>query len=98
MEASFRKNTPPYGMNTEGTQPIGMVMRALSVTRWLKKLLLRKKLEEIVAMPATLYFPTGIVAQLNEFARRAGTPLANLSLELSKGQIYHWDEWREVRN
>ena len=30
-----------------------------------KKLLLRKRLEEIVAIPATLYFPAGIVAQLN---------------------------------
>jgi hypothetical protein len=28
-----------------------------------------------------------------KFARRAGTPLANLSLELSKGQIYHWDRF-----
>jgi len=40
-----------------------------------KKVLLRTKLEEIVAMPATLYFPTGIVAQLNEVARRARTQI-----------------------
>ena len=30
------------------------------------KLLLRKKLEEIVTIPAALYFPAVIVAQLNE--------------------------------
>ena len=46
-----------------------------------KKLLLRKKLEEIVAMPATLYLPTGIVVQLNEICEESGyTLLANLSL------------------
>jgi hypothetical protein len=93
MEASFRKNTPPYGMNTEGTQPIGMVMRALSVTRWLKKLLLRKKLEEIVAMPATLYFPTGIVAQLNEICEESGYTPGQLVVRALKGQIYHWDRF-----
>src|SRR5258705_4930625 len=51
-----------------------------------KKLLLRKNLEEIVAMPAILYFPTGIVAQLDEICRRTGTLLANLSLELSRAR------------
>jgi hypothetical protein len=37
-----------------------------------KNVLLRTKLEEIVAMPATLYFPTGIVAQLNEVCEESG--------------------------
>jgi hypothetical protein len=61
-----------------------MVMRALSVTRWLKKLLLRKKLEEIVAMPATLYFPTGIVAQLNEICEESGYTPGQLVLRALK--------------
>ena len=37
-----------------------------------KKLFLRKKLEEIVVIPATLYFPSAIVAQLNEICDQSG--------------------------
>ena len=58
-----------------------------------KKLLLRKKLEEIVAMPATLYFPTGIVAQLNEICEESGYTPGQLVVRALKGQIYHWDRF-----
>ena len=58
-----------------------------------KKLLLRKKLEEIVAMPATLYFPSGIVAQLNEICEESGYTPGQLVVRALKGQIYHWDRF-----
>jgi hypothetical protein len=64
-------------------------------TRWeiSKKLLLRKRLEEIVAIPATLYFPTGIVAQLNEICDESGYTPGQLIVKALKGQIYHWDKF-----
>jgi hypothetical protein len=49
-----------------------------------KTLLLRKRLEEIVAIPATLYFPAGIVAQLNEICDQSGYTPGNLSLNRSR--------------
>jgi hypothetical protein len=51
-----------------------------------KKLLLRKRLEEIVAIPATLYFPAGIVAQLKEICEESGYTPGNLSLKLSRAR------------
>jgi hypothetical protein len=58
-----------------------------------KKLLLRKKLEEIVAIPATLYFPASIVAQLNEICDQSGYTPGQLIVKALKGQIYHWDRF-----
>jgi hypothetical protein len=37
-----------------------------------RKLFRRKKLEEIVVIPATLYLPSAIVAQLNEICDQSG--------------------------
>ena len=58
-----------------------------------KKLLLRKRLEEIVAIPATLYFPAGIVAQLKEICEESGYTPGQLVVKALKGQIYHWDKF-----
>jgi hypothetical protein len=58
-----------------------------------KKLLLRKRLEEIVAIPTTLYFPAGIVAQLKEICEESGYTPGQLVVKALKGQIYHWDKF-----
>jgi hypothetical protein len=58
-----------------------------------KKLLLQKKLEEIVAIPATLYFPAVIVVQLNEICEESGYTPGQLIIKALKGQIYHWDKF-----
>jgi hypothetical protein len=55
----------------------------------------KRMLTQIVAIPATLYFPTGIVAELNEICESLGyTPgqlvieaLKGLSLKLSKARL-----------
>jgi hypothetical protein len=58
-----------------------------------KKLFLRKKLEEIVVIPATLYFPSAIVAQLNEICDQSGYTPGQLVVRALKGQIYHWERF-----
>jgi hypothetical protein len=58
-----------------------------------KKLFLRKKLEEIVVIPATLYFPSAIVAQLNEICDQSGFTPGQLVVRALKGQIYHWERF-----
>jgi hypothetical protein len=57
------------------------------------KLLLRKKPEEIVTIPAALYFPAVIVAQLNEICDVSGYTPGQLVVKALKGQIYHWDRF-----
>ena len=58
-----------------------------------KKLFLRKKLEEIVVIPATLYFPSAIVAQLNEICDQSGYTPGQLVVRALKSQIYHWERF-----
>jgi hypothetical protein len=62
------------------------------------KLLLRKKPEEIVTIPAALYFPAVIVAQLNEICDVSGYTPGQLVVKALKGQIYHWGQILPVRN
>jgi hypothetical protein len=50
-----------------------------------KKLFLRKKLEKIVVIPATLYFPSAIVAQLNEICDQSGFTPGQLVVRALKG-------------
>jgi hypothetical protein len=57
------------------------------------KLLLKKRLEEIVTIPAALYFPAVIVAQLNEICDVSGYTPGQLVVKALKGQIYHWDRF-----
>jgi hypothetical protein len=54
-----------------------------------------RMLEQIVAIPATLYFPTSIVAELNEICESLGYTPEQLVIEALKGQIDHWNEFYE---
>jgi hypothetical protein len=55
----------------------------------------KRMLEQIVAIPATLYFPTGIVAELNEICESLGYTPEQLIIEALKGQIDCWNEFYE---
>ena len=46
-----------------------------------------RMLEQIVAIPATLYFPTSIVAELNEICESLGYTPEQLVIEALKGQL-----------
>ena len=46
----------------------------------------KRLLEQIVATPAILYFPTGIAAELNEICENLGYSPVNLSLRLLKAR------------
>jgi hypothetical protein len=50
-------------------------------------------LEQIVAVPATLYFPTSIVADLNEICKSLGYTPEQLVIEALKGQIDYWNDF-----
>src|SRR3984893_5745432 len=52
-----------------------------------------RMLEQIVAIPATLYFPTSIVAELNEICESLGYTPEQLVIEALKGQIDCWNEF-----
>jgi hypothetical protein len=52
-------------------------------------------LEQIVAIPATLYFPTSIVAELNEICENLGYTPEQLVIEALKAQIDYWHEFYE---
>jgi hypothetical protein len=52
-------------------------------------------LTQIVAIPATLYFPTSIVAELNEICDRLGYTPERLVIEALKGQIDYWNDCYE---
>jgi hypothetical protein len=53
----------------------------------------KRMLEQIVALPATLYFPPHIVAQLNEICDTLGYAPKELVIESLKGQIESWEEF-----
>src|SRR6478736_2194248 len=53
----------------------------------------KRLLEQIVATPATLYLPAGIVAELNELCESLGYTPEQLVIEALKGQIDYWNEF-----
>jgi hypothetical protein len=53
----------------------------------------KRMLEQIVAIPATLYFPTSIVAELNEICENLRYTPEQLVVEALKGQIDYWNEF-----
>ena len=53
----------------------------------------KRMLEQIVAIPATLYFPTSIVAELNEICKSLGYTPEQLVIEALKGQIDYWNDF-----
>jgi hypothetical protein len=53
----------------------------------------KRMLEQIVAIPATLYFPTSIAAELNEICESLGYTPEQLVIEALKGQIDYWNEF-----
>jgi hypothetical protein len=55
----------------------------------------KRMLERIVAIPATLYFPTSIVAELNEICKSPRYSPEQLIIEALKGQIDYWNEFYE---
>jgi len=55
----------------------------------------KRMLTQIVAIPATLYFPTSIVDELNEICERLGYTPEQLVIEALKGQIDYWNEFYE---
>ena len=55
----------------------------------------KRMLTQIVAIPATLYFPTSIVAELNEICKSLGYTPEQLVIEALKGQIDYWNEFYE---
>ena len=55
----------------------------------------KRTLEQIVAIPATLYFPTSIVAELNEICKSLRYTPEQLIIEALKGQIDYWKEFYE---
>jgi len=55
----------------------------------------KRMLEQILAIPATLYFPTSIVSELNEICESLGYSPEQLVIEALKGQIDYWNEFYE---
>ena len=55
----------------------------------------KRMLEQIVAIPATLYLPTSIVAELNEICETLGYTPEQLVIEALRGQIDYWNEFYE---
>jgi len=53
----------------------------------------KRMLTQIVAIPATLYFPTSIVAELNEICKSLGYTPEQLVIEALKGQIAYWNDF-----
>jgi len=51
-----------------------------------------RKLEQIVAILATLYFPASIVDELNEICETLGYTPEQLVVKALKGQIDYWNE------
>ena len=52
-------------------------------------------LEQIVAIPATLYLPSSIVAELNEICETLGYTPKQLVIEAHRGQIDYWNKFYE---
>ena len=55
----------------------------------------KQMLEQIVAIPATLYLPTSIVAELNEICETLGYTPEQLVIEALRNQIDYWNEFYE---
>jgi hypothetical protein len=55
----------------------------------------KRMLEQIVAIPATLYLPSSIVAELNEICETLGYTPEQLVIEALRGQIDFWNEFYE---
>src|SRR5271165_1406810 len=55
----------------------------------------KRMLEQIVAIPATLYFPASIVDELNEICETLGYTPEQLVIKALKGQIDYWNEFYE---
>ena len=53
----------------------------------------RRMLEQIVAIPAILYLPSSIVAELNEICETLGYTPEQLVIEALRGQIDYWNEF-----
>jgi hypothetical protein len=53
----------------------------------------KRMLEQIIAIPATLYFPTSIATELNELCESLGYTPEQLVIEALKGQIDCWNEF-----
>jgi hypothetical protein len=53
----------------------------------------KRILEQIVAIPAALYLPTSIVAELNEICESLGYTPEQLVIEALRGQIDCWNEF-----
>ena len=52
----------------------------------------KRMLEQIVAIPATLYFPTSIVTELNEICQSLGYTPEQLVIEAFRGQIDYLED------
>jgi hypothetical protein len=55
----------------------------------------KRMLEQIVAIPATLYLPSSIVAELNKICETLGYTPKQLVIEALRGQIEYWNEFYE---
>ena len=55
----------------------------------------KRMLEQIVAIPATLYFPASIVDELNEICETLGYTPEQLVIKALKGQIDYWNDFYE---
>jgi hypothetical protein len=55
----------------------------------------KRMLEQIVAIPATLFFPTCIVDELNGICESLGYTPEELVIEALKGQMDYWNEFYE---
>jgi hypothetical protein len=55
----------------------------------------KRMLEQIVAIPATLYLPSSIVAELNEICQTLGYIPEQLVIEALRGQLEYWNEFYE---
>jgi hypothetical protein len=60
---------------------------------WDSRLTQKRMLTQIVAIPATLYFPTSIVAELNEICETLRYTPEQLVIEALRGQIDYWNEF-----
>jgi hypothetical protein len=55
----------------------------------------KRMLEQIVATPATLFFPNSTVTELNEICETLGYSPQQLLVEALKRQIDYWEEFYE---
>jgi hypothetical protein len=53
----------------------------------------KRILKQIVAIPATLYLPSSVVAELSEICETLGYTPEQLVIEALRGQIEYWNEF-----